>query len=66
MFGITLHQKDKILLKKIQQYFGVGNIYKHSDNAIQFEVYSIKDLELIKKHFDKYPLITQKRADYEL
>jgi hypothetical protein len=29
-------------------------------------VRSVKDLEKIFSHFDKYPLITQKRADYLL
>ena len=29
-------------------------------------VNSIKELKTIINHFDKYPLISQKRADYEL
>ena len=35
-------------------------------NAVQFIVKSIKELEVVIKHFDKYPLITQKLADYLL
>jgi len=31
-----------------------------------YQVQSIKDLPVIINHFDKYPLITQKRGDFEL
>jgi len=43
-----------------------GGIYKLGKNLIQYRVTSIKDLKVIIDHFDKYPLITQKRADFEL
>ena len=34
---------------------------------IQYRVTSLKDLiNVIIPHFDKYPLISKKRADYEL
>jgi hypothetical protein len=45
---------------------GVGNIAKSGENLIQYRVSSIKDLAVIVTHFDKYSLITQKRADFEL
>lgn len=44
---------------------GVGNISNVKD-SIKYRVTSIKDLTVIIDHFDKYPLITQKRVDYEL
>jgi spore coat polysaccharide biosynthesis protein SpsF (cytidylyltransferase family) len=33
---------------------------------VYFRIESIKDLAKIINHFDKYPLITDKKADYEL
>lgn len=33
---------------------------------MQFRVSSIKDLKMIIKHFDSYPLITNKQADFLL
>jgi hypothetical protein len=33
---------------------------------IQYRVSSVKDLQVVIDHFDKYPLITQKLADYLL
>ena len=65
-FQISLHQKDKALLEQIQNYFGVGSINKDGPHTIKFYVLSIKDLQVIISHFDQFPLITQKRADYDL
>jgi hypothetical protein len=45
---------------------GVGNITKQGNDLIRFRVSSTKDLKVIIDHFNKYPLITQKRADFEL
>jgi len=66
LFEISLNQKDKALLEQIQFYFGVGSIVKLGSRAFIFRVESVKDLKVIINHFEKYPLITQKRADYEL
>jgi hypothetical protein len=66
MFTIALHKKDIALLEQMKSYFGVGRIHKHGPQLLQFRVFSVKDLAVIINYFDKYPLITQKRADYEL
>ena len=44
----------------------VGSITKHGGTSLQYTVKSLKDLNIIIDHFDKYPLISQKWADYEL
>jgi hypothetical protein len=62
----VLHEQDKPVLEQIQNYFTTGAINKHGSNGAQFQVRSVKDLKLIIDHFDKYPLITQKQADYLL
>jgi len=36
------------------------------ENAVQYRVESLKDLAIIINHFDKYPLITKKQADYTI
>ena len=67
VFQITLHEKDLELLKLIKAFFkGVGKIDRNGKDAYQYRVYSMKDLAVIIAHFDKYSLITQKQADYEL
>ena len=63
VFRIGLHKKDAVLLYSIQKFFGVGKIY-HEKDVVYYQVFSNKHLLLIRDHFDKYPLITQKFADY--
>ena len=66
-FEIVLTKKDLFVLKKIKSYFGVGGYYiSRTNSSYVYYVQSIKDLAVIINHFDKYPLITQKRADYLL
>lgn len=68
-FKICLHKKDLAILEGLKAFFGVGNIQATGKNRDSFEfiVKSIKDLTaVIIPHYDSYPLITQKKADYEL
>lgn len=66
-FQISVHNKDRVLLESIQSFFdGVGNIYKEHKDSIQYRVNTLKDLKVVIGHFDKYPLITQKYANFEL
>lgn len=65
-FQITLHKKDLPLLNSIKALFGVGGIYKISKDSIMYQVTTINELQVIIDHFCNYPLITEKRADYEL
>ena len=66
IFKISLHKKDYNLLSLIQDYFKVGTITNHGDNSLQYTVKSFKYLDIILDHFDKYPLLSQKCADYQL
>ena len=65
-FNIGLHNKDLELLKLIQAYFGKGGITKLGKESSQFRISSVEDLKVVFDHFDAYPLLTQKKADYIL
>lgn len=66
-FEIHLHAKDLPLLRRIRSEFGVGNISINKDGYVTYYVKSLKDItNVIIPHFDKHPLITQKRADFQL
>jgi hypothetical protein len=66
-FAISLHEKDQVLLENILSFFlEVGTIRKAGNNVIKYQVRSIADLSIVIAHFEKYPLITQKWADYQL
>lgn len=65
-FEIRLHARDKVLLKEIQNYFQVGNLFLNSRGGISFRIQSPKDLAKIVDLLDLYPLRTQKFSDYVL
>ena len=71
-FQIELHSRDTLLLIKIQSFFGVGIIIERSrsrknlnSSMVRYSVQSYRDLaNAIIPHFDKFPLLTKKKADY--
>jgi hypothetical protein len=67
-YKIQLHIKDLPILQNIQKYFGVGTIcIKEDRNSAVYTVKSLYDLKnVIIPHFIKYPLLTQKLADFLL
>lgn len=66
-FLIGLHRKDVGLLRDIQGYLGgIGRIGKFAKDAYALRVNTIAQMLKIIDHFDKYPLISQKHADYLL
>ena len=67
IFSIHLHSRALTLLKEIQAYFGgIGRIAKGKNNC-GYYVSSVEQLTtVIIPHFIKYPLITQKLADFLL
>lgn len=54
------------MLEQIKSFLGVGKVTYRGRDAVQYRVSSIKDLEVIINHFDKFPLITKKCADFQL
>jgi|SRR5690554_591004 len=56
IFSIGLHIKDFVLLESLKQTLGVGKIHKHGKRSVQFRVESIKELQVIVNHFDKYKI----------
>lgn len=65
--NFKFHRKDEELLKLIQAYFGgVGAIYRVGKGCLAFRVSTLDHILKIIDHFEKYPLITQKLADYKL
>ena len=68
-FGIRLNQRDSFILYQLQEFFGgIGTIsIDITANAVKFSVDSLKDLTtIVIPHFKKYPLISQKAADFIL
>jgi hypothetical protein len=65
-FQIHLHIRDLDILLQFKQYLNdVGLIYTNRDRAI-YTMSSIKDINMLINHLNKYPLLTQKQGDYLL
>nr|ATI20254.1 LAGLIDADG endonuclease [Juglanconis oblonga] len=65
-FQINLHVKDRALLEKIRDFLGVGNIHDSGKNLIQYRIQTSDELAVLINHLKNYPLVSQKKADYEL
>ena len=71
-FVLTQGAKSTIVLQEIQKHFNCGKIYEnrrtdnHRENLHRYCVRSMKDIqEKIIPFFEKYPLKTNKRFDFE-
>lgn len=68
-YSIELHLRDEEVLNQIKDYFGnTGSIrIRKYRNICVFKVNSLSELlSKVLPHFDSYPLITHKKADYIL
>jgi hypothetical protein len=65
VFQIGLHKRDLNLLEKIRIFWGVGEIY-HKEESCNYMVQSLRGLNVIVNHFEKYPLLTKKLEDFKL
>nr|YP_009722343.1 hypothetical protein [Morchella importuna]QGN66745.1 hypothetical protein [Morchella importuna] len=70
IFSIQLHIKDLMLLERTKSFFGVGTINIKKGKNAGCAIYSIQSykelISVLVPHFDKYPLLTKKKADYLL
>lgn len=74
-FDIRLRDDDRAILEEIRDTLGIGNIYDVSAGTgpggngrplASFVVTAINDCAALVRFFDKYPLKSKKRRDYEI
>ncbi len=46
-----MHNRDRKILEALQRTWGVGKIYKQSDDASVYRVSSLRNLKVIINHF---------------
>ena len=66
-FSVSQHKRSKQVIVFLQQFFNCGGIrFSKRDQNYKYEVRSIKDLmAVIIPHFQKYPLMTDKKEEFE-
>ena len=62
--SIGLHEKDIDLLKNLKLSLGVGRIRQNRPSSVELVVKNFQEIEKLINFFEKYPLITQKYADF--
>lgn len=61
MFIIELYKRDILLLRRVQEFFGVGSFTERKNGKVSYYVQSFANLtEVIIPHFNKYPLTKKK------
>jgi hypothetical protein len=67
-FQIGLHTKDLNVLYLLQEYLGgIGCIHlARNRDIVNYSINSLKDINKLIIHLEKYPLLTQKAADFLL
>jgi hypothetical protein len=66
-FSISQHKRNKEIILFLHRYFNCGGVrFSKRDQNYKFEVRSTKDLvQIIIPHFDKFPLLTSKKEEFE-
>ena len=65
-FTVVQHERDAQLLHAMKSFFGCGVVRTNHGDRMAYRVRSQKDLlTRIIPFFDKHPLQSRKRADYE-
>ena len=66
-FSVSQNKRNLKILQDIQKHFGVGGLrFSKRDQNYKYEVRSIDDLmSKIIPHFQKYPLRTSKKKDFQ-
>ncbi len=64
-FRIVQHEKDIKLLYALKKFFGAGVVRVNHDTRYELRIRSIEHInKYVIPHFDKYPLLTQKKFDF--
>ena len=64
-FRVVQHQRDVALLHRLKEYFGFGGVGKNHGDRQEFRVRGMENIEQLIKFFNKYPLQSDKRKDFE-
>lgn len=66
-FSVSQNRDRAEVLNLYKEHFGCGSIRPdRSDKTLKYEVRSVRDLvERVIPHFEKYPLLSSKRSDFE-
>ena len=66
-FSLSQPKKNRKILYLLKEFFGCGTIRPSKDDTLKYEVKDLKELrERIIPHFERYPLVGEKRKDFKI
>jgi hypothetical protein len=65
-FRVVQHQRDEHLLNRLKDFFGFGNVVVNHGDRKEFRVRGLENLREIVTFFNKNPLQTSKKGDFEI
>ena len=65
-FRLVQHERDIEVLEKIRDFLGVGVVRKNHSDRYELRVRSLKELNVLVDFFERSPLMTKKKNDFEL
>jgi len=67
-FSVSQHKRSKNIIVELCKFFQCGSVrFSQRDQNYKYETRSLKDLvDIIIPHFEKYPLRTSKKEDFNL
>ena len=65
-FRVVQHQRDVQLLYRLKDFFGFGNVVVNHGDRKEFRVRGLENLQKIVNFFNKNPLQTSKKGDFEI
>ena len=64
-FRVTQHERDVVLLERIRDFFGFGSVRPNHGDRMDYRVRGLNDLNETVKFFERNPLRSKKRSDFE-
>ena len=65
-FTVVQHERDVQILHALKNYFGCGVVRKNNGDRMAYRVRSMEHLlKIIVPFFQKHPLVSKKRIDFE-
>jgi hypothetical protein len=65
-FRVTQHERDAELLHRIRRFFTFGSVRPNHGDRLDYRVRGLENLTNVVRFFERNPLQTTKRADFEI
>ena len=65
-FRIVQHRRNKVTLKKLQKFFGAGDVVVNHGTRLELRIRKLSDLKKVVAFFEMHTLHTTKISDFRI